>query len=89
MNAKTDSKAIQVCWAQKKKDNWASVKKISQALEIKKSAFVLGLSLIETQNKEFIFGPILSKVPLLQCKTTPKKNVNSKFQMAKLVQKKA
>ena len=73
----------------KKKDNWASVKKISQALEIKKSTFVLGLSLIEMQNKEFIFGPILSKVALLQCKTTPKKKVNLKFQMAKLVQKKA
>ena len=39
----------------------------------KKSAFVLGLSLVEMRNKEFIFGPILSKVALLQCKTTPKK----------------
>ena len=75
MNAKTDSKAIQVCWAPKKKkrDNLASVKQINQALEIKKSVFVLDLSLIEMQNKEFIFGPILSKVALLQCKTTTKK----------------
>ena len=36
MNAKTDSKAIQVCWAPKKKrDNLASVKQINQALEKK------------------------------------------------------
>ena len=35
MNAKTDSKAIQVCCAPpKKRDNLASVKQINQALEI-------------------------------------------------------
>ena len=68
----------------KKKDNWASVKKISQALEIKKSTFVLGLSLIEMQNKEFIFGPILSKVALLQCKTTPRKKCQFKISNGKV-----